>query len=152
LTEPIPPKSSAVVPYALDRQIVIERNENEDNKLSRLVTLQRGVLTAEVQHIRHQKMTITNRLPQLAKVYIRHTLKKGWKLPRAPGGFERVGDAHLFEVDLKPGEAKEVEISEATPMERTLDLNADVTLDMMKVYVESAVASPDLKAQLQRLL
>src|SRR4029078_1109550 len=62
LTEPIPPKASAVVPYALDRQIVVERNGGEENKLSRLVPLQRGILTAEVQHIRTQKMTITNRL------------------------------------------------------------------------------------------
>ena len=45
-----------------------------------------------------------------------------------------------------------VEIAEATPMERTLDLNADVTLDMMKVYVQSAVSSPELKGQLEKLL
>ena len=152
LTEPIPPKASAVVPYALDRQIVIERNASEDNKLSRLVTLQRGVLTAEVQHIRHEKLTLTNRLPQVAKVYIRHTVNKGWKLLEAPPAFERVGDAHLFEVDLKAGETKDVEISEATPMERTLDLNADVTMDMMKIYVQSAVGTPELKAQLEKVL
>jgi len=152
LTEPIPPKSAAVVPYALDRQIVVEKSDSEDNKLSRLVTLQRGVLTAEVQHIRHEKLTITNRLPQMAKVYIRHTVNKGWKLIDAPPAFERVGDAHLFEVDLKGGETKDVEISEATPMERTLDLNADVTMDMMKIYVDSAVGTPALKAQLEKVL
>ena len=152
LTEPIPPKSSAVVPYALDRQIVIERNDGEDNKLSRLVTLQRGVLTAEVQHIRRQRLTITNRLPQMAKVYIRHTVNKGWKLLESPPAFERIGDAHLFEVDLKGGESRDVEISEATPMERTLDLNADVTLDMMKIYVDAPEGSPELKESLKKLL
>ena len=152
LTEPIPPKSEAVVPYALDRQIVIEKADSEDNKLSRLVTLQRGVLTAEVQHIRHEKLTITNRLPDVAKVYIRHTVNKGWKLIEAPPASERVGDAKLFEVDLKGGETKDVEISEATPMERTLDLNADVTMDMMKVYVDSAVGTPALKSQLEKVL
>jgi hypothetical protein len=152
LTEPIPPKASAVVPYALDKQIIIEKGESEDNQLSRLVTLQRGVLTAEVQHIRHEKLTITNRLPQVAKVYIRHTVNKGWKLLEAPTAFERIGDAHLFEVDLKAGETKDVEISEATPMERTLDLTADVTMDMMKIYVQSAVGTPELKAQLEKVL
>jgi hypothetical protein len=152
LTEPIPPKASAVVPYALDRQIIVDKNETEDNTLSRLVTLQRGVLTAEVQHIRHEKLTITNRLPQVAKVYIRHTVNKGWKLLEAPPAFERVGDAHLFEVDLKAGETKDVDISEATPMERTLDLTADVTMDMMRVYVQSAVGTPELKAQLEKVL
>ena len=152
LTEPIPPKASAVVPYALDRQIVIERNDGEENQLSRLITVQRGVLTAEVQHIRRQKLTVTNRLREPAKVFIRHTVNKGWTLLDAPPAFERVGDAHLFEIALKPGEVKTVQISEATPMERTLDLNADVTLDMMKVYVDAPEGTPELKEQLKKLL
>ncbi len=152
LTEPVPPKASAVVPYALDRQIVIEKDATEDNKLSRLVTLQRGVITAEVQHIRRNSMTITNRLRTPAKVFIRHTVNKGWTLIDAPPAFERVGDAHLFEVDLAPNEVKKVMISEATPIERTLDLNAEVTLDMMKVYVEAAEGTPELRDQLKKLL
>ena len=152
LTEPVPPKASAVVPYALDRQIVIERNDGEENKLSRLVTLQRGVLTAEVQHIRRQKLVVTNRLREPAKVFIRHTVNKGWTLLDAPPAFERVGEAHLFQVDLKPGEVRTVEISEATPMERTLDLNAEVTLDMMKVYVETPELTAELKDSLKKLL
>ena len=152
LTEPIPPKASAVVPYALDRQIVIERNDGEEDKISKLVTLQRGVLTAEVQHIRHRKLTVTNRMNQGARVYIRHTLNKGWTLLDAPPQFERVGDAHLFEVDLKPLETRDVVIAEATPIERTLDLNADVTLDMMKVYVEAPDGTPGIKEQLKKLL
>ncbi|MBA3460949.1 MAG: OmpA family protein [Deltaproteobacteria bacterium] len=152
LTEPVPPRASAVVPYALDRQIVIERNDGEENKLSRLVTLQRGILTAEVQHIRRRKMVITNRLREPAKVFIRHTVNKGWTLLDAPPAFERVGEAHLFQVDLKPLEARSVEIAEATPMQRTLDLNADVTLEMMKVFIEAPEGSVEIKAELKRLL
>jgi hypothetical protein len=152
LTEPIPPKASAVVPYALDRQIVVERNDGEENRLSRLVTLQRGVLTAEVQHIRRRKMTITNRLRERAKVYIRHTVNKGWSVLDAPKAFERIGDAHLFEISLEPNEVRTVEIAEATPMQRTLDLAAEVTLDMMRVYVEAPEGPPALKEQLKKLL
>jgi hypothetical protein len=140
------------VPYALDRQIVIDRNDGEENKLSRLVTLQRGILTAEVQHIRRERLVITNRLPQVAKIYIRHTVNKGWSLISAPPKDERVGDSHLFEVDVAPGASQPVEIAEATPIERTLDLNADVTLDMMKVFIEAPEGSATLKENLKRLL
>src|ERR1700760_2389898 len=80
LTEPIPPRASAVVPFALDRQIVVERQTTDDDKLSRLVTVQRGVLTADVQHIRPQQRTTPNRLPHAARVFIRHTVDKGWSL------------------------------------------------------------------------
>jgi hypothetical protein len=152
LTEPIPPKASAIVPYALDRQIVIERDDSEQNKIARLVTLQRGVLTAEVQHIRTQKLTLTNRLPGKTRVFVRHTVNKGWMLVKAPEAYERIGEAHLFEVELGPHEVKQVEISEATPIERTLDLQAEVTLAMMKVYVETPGAPPAIKAQLDKLL
>jgi hypothetical protein len=152
LTEPIPPRASAVVPFALDRQIVIERNDGEDNKISRLMSLQRGILSAEVQHIRRQKLTITNRLDQPAKVFLRHTVNKGWTLIDAPPAFERIGDAHLFEVQLRPSEVKDVMIAEATPIERTLDLSADVTLEMMKVWIEAPEASQELRDQLRKLL
>jgi len=55
-------------------------------------------------------------------------------------------------VHLKPGETKVVEIAEATPIERTLDLNADVTMEMMKVFVDAPEGSPELKDSLKRLL
>ena len=152
LTEAIPPKASAVVPYALDRQVVVERNDRDDTRIAKLVTLQRGVLTAEVQHIRYKKLVVTNRLRERAKVFVRHTIRKGWTLVEGPPVFERVGDAHLFQVELAPHEVRTVEIAEATPMERTLDLSADVTLSMMKVYLEVPGLPAELRDQLKKLL
>ena len=73
--------------------------------------------------------------------------------PNAPKDAERVGDAHLFAVTLEPHAVKHVEIAEATPIERTLDLSADVTLQMMKVYVDAPDgAGKELRDQLKKLL
>jgi hypothetical protein len=152
LTEPIPPKASVVVPFALDRQVVVDRDSSTENQVSRLVTLQRGILTAEVQHIKKTKLTFTSRLHVPTKVYVRHTTQKGWLVLDAPAVHERLGDATLFEIDLAAGETKDIEIAEATPLTRTLDLASPTTLDMMKIFVESPNPSPELKKQLQALL
>jgi outer membrane protein OmpA-like peptidoglycan-associated protein len=152
LTEPIPPGASVVIPFALDRQIVVESTDTTENQVSKLMTLQRGILTAEVQHIRKKHLLITNRLRIDTVVYIRHTLEKGWVQLEAPEEFERIADARLFAIPVQAGKTAEVTIAEATPMERTLDLNADVTLEMMNVYVQSSEISPELKAQLEELL
>ncbi|HEX8111471.1 MAG TPA: hypothetical protein VF516_27260, partial [Kofleriaceae bacterium] len=152
LTEPIPPHASAVVPFALDRQIVIERTDGQDDKIAKLISLQRGILTAEVQHVRRRRLAITNRLGQVARVYVRHSVTKGWKLLESPPAFERIGDAHLFEVQIPPGGTQQVEIAEATPIQSTLDLSADVTLEMMKVWVEAPEVTRELKDQLKKLL
>ncbi len=153
LTEPIPPKAHVVVPFALDRQVVVEKSGGEEDRLSRLITLQRGVLKAEVQHIRRTTLTLTNRLRTPAKVYLRHTVPKGWSLMSpTPSVFERIGDAHLFEVTVGAQDKTVVEIAEATPMERTLDLSANVTLDMIKVFVEAPEPTAELRTQLRELL
>ena len=152
LTEPIPPHASAVVPFALDRQIVIERTDSQDDKVARLISLQRGILTAQIQHIRRRRLAITNRMNQLARVFIRHTVTKGWAVVEAPPAFERIGDAHLFEIRVPPGETTDVMIAEATPIQSTLDLSADVTLDMMKAWVDAPEGTRELKDQLRKLL
>ncbi|HRC58576.1 MAG TPA: hypothetical protein PKU97_21790, partial [Kofleriaceae bacterium] len=153
LTEPIPPRAHVVVPFALDRQVVVEKTGGEQDRLSRLITLQRGVLRAEVQHIRRTQLTVTNRLRTPAKVYVRHTVPKGWNLMApSPTVFERIGDAHLFEIEVPPQGKTQVEIAESTPMERMLDLSADVTLEMMKVFVEAPEPTPELRASLRELL
>jgi len=152
LTEPIPPAANVVVPFALDRMVVIDRDDVSENQVSKLVTLQRGILTAEVQQIKRKKLTFTSRLHKATKVYIRHTAQKGWVTLESPDVYERIGDAHLYEIELKAGETKVVEFAEATPMTRTLDLGSPTTLEMMKIFVNSPQPSPELKKQLESLL
>lgn len=152
ITEPVPPRASVVVPFALDRQVVIEHMDNEKDRIAKLVTAQRGILTAEVQHRRSTRFTITSRLHEPTKVYLRHRLESGYTLVDAPSTFTKVGDSQLFEVELGPGETKYVTIAEATPIERQLDLGTDEAIGMLGVYLDDPEATPALKAQLQALL
>ncbi len=152
ITEPVPPKASVVVPFALDKQVVVSRNGSEEDRIAKLVTLQRGILTAEVQHRRNTKFTITSRLAIPAKVYLRHRLAEGWTLIDAPSKLMKVGDSQLFEVVLPPHETAYVSISEATPVTRTLELSSEESLGMMRVFISEPDASPQLKAQITALL
>src|SRR6185503_10483977 len=49
-TEPVPPKASVVIPFAADRQVVITTHDSDEDRIAKLVTVQRGIITAEVQH------------------------------------------------------------------------------------------------------
>jgi hypothetical protein len=152
ITEPVPPKASVVVPFASDRQIVVEQHGAETDRIAKLVTAQRGIVTAEVQHRRQTRFTITSRLDQPAKVYLRHHLESGWTLVDAPPRSMKVGDSNLFEVDVAPKETAYVTIAESTPIERSLKLSSDEALDMMKVYIDEPEATPELKTQIEALL
>lgn len=137
LTEPIPPGSSAVIPFALDRQVVVDREGSTGDRIHRLVTLTRGVLTAEVQHLKTTKLKITNRLHTTTTVLVRHNVKRGWKLEKAPEVYEKLGTSHLFALTLEPYETRDVEIEEATPLTRTIDLRTQRGLDLVQVFLQA---------------
>jgi hypothetical protein len=152
LTEPIPPHASVVVPFALDRQVVVERKRDTENQIAGLLTLQRGILRASVQHLRRTHVTLTNRLGTDAKVFIRHTLQEGFELTRGPETVEKVGVAHLFEVSVPAGETRTVEIAEATPIERTLDLGHPEGIAMVQAWLEGSGKEVAFASQMKALL
>ena len=151
LSEPIPARSTAFVPFALDRQILVERKEKDVDAISRILTVQRGVFSTEVQHTKRSTLTLNNRLSEKATVYIRHTVAEGYKLTKSPAGRERLGSAYLFRVDLDPSSKLEVVIEEATPLFKTTDIRAPGGMDMVTAYLSSA-AEGRLKSAVNELL
>jgi hypothetical protein len=152
LTESIPPHQTAVIPFALDRQVVVDRDGSSTDRISQLVKLHRGVLTAEVQHVRLTKLKITNRLHTPVTVLVRHSVRQGWQLTRAPKTAEQLGEARLFEVALAAGQTRTVEIEEATPMVRTLDLRTPVGIDLVRVYLATPKADRAFGQSMDKLL
>jgi hypothetical protein len=152
ITEPVPPRQSVVVPFALDRQVIIERSGVEQDRIAKLVTVQRGLVTAEIQHRRETRFEITSRLHQPCTVYLRHRLEAGWALIDAPSRFTKVGDSQLFQVDLEAGQTRAVKIAESTPIERSMQLSSDEALGLMKLYVSDDQATSELRSQIVALL
>ncbi|MCB9786594.1 MAG: hypothetical protein H6744_07855 [Deltaproteobacteria bacterium] len=137
MTTAIPPGATAVIPFALDRQIVVEREGANEDRIARLLTLQRGVFTAEVQHARKTTMHVTNRMRQAARVFVRHEVREGWTLKSSPEVHERLGESYLFEVPVPGGATVDVVIEETTPLQRTVDLRSDVGMRLVRVYLEA---------------
>ena len=152
LSEPIPPRATAFVPYAMDRQILVQTTTDAADKISRLITVQRGVLTAEVQHIKRTQMEVSNRGATAASVYIRHRIADGWTLVKGPELSEKMGEAHLFRVQLEGGESKTLVIEEATPMRRTVDLRSDTGLTLVRAYLTGSQSDSSFGASMRGLL
>jgi len=152
LTDAVPPRATAVVPFASDRQIMVEQSGADSQRIGKLETVERGVLTAEMQQRRTTHYAVKSRLDQPAKVFLRYQPQPGWTMEDPKLKKLEVGTTSLYEVDVPPKGTAEVEIVESAPMERKLELSSDSALDMMKVYLDEPNASPALKKQLEALL
>jgi hypothetical protein len=152
LVEPIPARSIAFVPFALDRQVVVERKNNERDEIARIITVQRGVFSTEAKHTRRTTFTLHNRQDEKTVVYVRHTVQPGYTLAKSPPASERMGQAHLFRIELLPKGNTEVEIEEVTPVFRTTDVRASDGMDLVRVYLTAAAGNEALRNQVNDLL
>lgn len=152
MAEPIPPGSLAVVPFALDRQIIVERKDGKRDEIAKLVKLNRGVLTAEVRHLRKRVLKVHNRGTQAAKVLVRHDTPRGWEIAAAPASVEQMGTSRLFAVTVEPGKSAELTIEEQTPLRRSVDLRSDAGIELVRVYLAAPGADPKLKAAMAEVL
>ncbi len=154
MAEPIPAHSTAFVPFALDRQIVVARKDAEEDPITKIITVQRGVFSTEVQHTKKTTFTLTNRLGERAVVYVRHTVAPGYKLTKAPegAGEEKLGVANLFRVVVEPHAKLDVSIEEATPVYRTIDVRSPAGIEQVRVYLSQAAMEGPLKQRVDDLL
>lgn len=152
IIDPIPARTTAFVPFALDRQVVIERKNAERDEIARIITVQRGVFSTEMQHIRRQTLLLTNRMDEPATVYIRHTIPTQYKLLRGPKDVERLGAAHLFRVQLPAHGKVEVPIEEATPVFKTTDIRSASNMELVSAYLSTAAVDARLKTSIENLL
>ena len=165
LADPIPAKSVAFVPFALDRQIVVERKDAERDDIARIITVQRGVFSTQIQHTKKATFTLYNRLPERVTVYLRHTVAQGYKLTKSPerstdknektvkaGDAEHLNGAHLFRVELEPNGKSDVIVEEATPVFRSTDIRTTAGQDLVRAYLSSAAIEGPLKGEIEKLL
>lgn len=152
MSEPIPANSFAFVPFALDRQIVVERKDDTRDSIARILSVQRGVFSTEVKHTRKKTLVMTNRMQDTATVYVRHNVAPGFSLAKAPPSQERMGESYLFKIEIPGGAKVEVDIEEETPLFKSTDIRSNVGMEMVRVYLSTAAVEGKLKEGVAKLL
>jgi len=153
LSEPIPPKSTAFIPFALDKQLVVDPVVDSREEIDRLVTIQRGIVTTQAQSIRRTKLELANRGEKPADVYIRHFVPEGWKLRPTRLKVEKLRGAHFFSVTVPARGALEVEIEESQPLTKTIDISTDQGVESLALFLtKSKAVEPELQKQLDEIV
>jgi hypothetical protein len=142
----------AFVPFALDRQVVVDQSDAQHDEIAKIITVNRGVFSTQVQHIRRTTFLLHNRQDAKTVVYIRHTTPAGYRVTKAPTDPQHAGGAELYRVEIDGLGKEQVVIEEATPVYRTADLRTDEGRELVRAYVSSAAVQGPLKAQVEELM
>jgi hypothetical protein len=150
--ESIPARSIAFVPFALDRQVLVEKKIDHKDTISKILTAQRGVFSTETKHTRKTALVLHNRAEEKALVYVRHTVPQGYVLDEKLAKAERVGQGYVFPIEV-PAHAKiELVIEETTPVTQATDIRTREGLEMIKAFISADLAQGPLKEAVQTIV
>lgn len=153
LSDPIPAKSRAFIPFALDRTLVVDTVLGGREEIERLVTIQRGVVTAEARAVKATKLTLVNRGTSPALTYVRHLPAAGYDLIAPKTGFEKLRGAYLFPITVPAGGSLTLEIEESTPIHKTVDVRSEAGVAEIGLYLKAAKNLPEeLRQKLGQVL
>lgn len=153
LSDPIPAKSRAFIPFALDRSLVVDTHVEGREEIERLITIQRGTVTAEARGVKSTKLTLVNRGNVPALTYVRHLPAAGYTLTAPSAGFEKLRGAYLFPVTVPAGGTLNLTIEESTPIQKTVDARSSAGVAELGLYLKTAKNLPeDLKLKLGQVL
>ncbi len=153
LSEAIPPKSTGFVPFALDRQLIVEPKSADRDEVSHLKAIDRGIVSAEVQQVRTTTLSLHNRGDKEAQVYVRHAVERGWQLRPSKAAIERMGSDYLFSMRVPAHGTAELQIEAARPVQQTLDISTQLGADAIGAYLKRAHdVTPELRGELEEVL
>ena len=153
IAEPIPAGSIAFIPFALDRQVIVEHKDGERDDIARIIKVSRGVFSTEVQHVKKTVLEMHNRMATPATVYVKHMVPQGYKLMKAPegGAKEKLEGSQLAKVVVPGNGSAEVVFEEATPVVRSVDVRTPEGLGLVRLFL-SGGAEASLRKQVDDLL
>jgi hypothetical protein len=153
LSEPIAPKSVAFIPFALDRKLIVETEHDTREEIDQLMTIERGIVTAESQRIRRTRLSLANQGETAARVYVRHRVAEGFALHDSKLKFEKLGGAHLFPVDLPARGTTMLVIEEAMPITKSVDIRGDAGIKEISLFLaRRSRLDPELRQELEAVV
>jgi len=146
MPEAIPARATAFIPYALDRQVVVEKKPvTATETIAKVVSIEHGIVRAEMRHAMRTAFTLRNRQSEAAIVYLRHLPARGFKL--VTPATERVGDAQLFRVTIDPQSQIDFTIEEEAPVARAIDVRLPAGLEVVQTFLASSPSDDPLRAR-----
>jgi hypothetical protein len=153
LSDPIPAKSRAFIPFALDRTLVVDTHLGGREEIERLITIQRGIVSAEARAVKSTKLTLVNRGSAPALTYVRHLPAPGYTLTAPTRGFEKLRGAYLFPITVPACGSLDLTIEESTPIQKTVDVRSEAGVAELGLYLKTANSLPeDLREKLGQVL
>jgi hypothetical protein len=148
--EPLPPKATATVPFALERSLGVESDHKYEQLGARILKIEAGELWIERDQAHKTIYKVKNGGGDAAHLLVKHPRAPGTRLYQPPPGTEDntgTGSA-LVPVDVRSYGSAELVVDERSPFQEQADWLSDLAAIAVKAYMGDARSDAKIVAAL----
>jgi len=137
MLEPLPPKATATVPFALERSLAVESERRNLELGARLFKIEAGELVVERDSVTRTVYKIKNGSESSAKLLVRHARLGAARLYKPPAGTEDnlgAGNA-LVPIVVQAAARAELTVEERQPTQESTDWLSPIADEAVKAYL-----------------
>jgi hypothetical protein len=148
--EPLPPKATATVPFALERGLAVQSESRFEELGARILKIEASQLWIERDQVHKTTYKVKNGGGDPAHLLVKHPRSAGARLYQPPPGTEdNVGTGSaLVPLDVKPYGSADLVVDERSPYQQPIDWLNDLASIAVKTYLGDARSDQKIVAQL----
>ncbi len=137
MVEPLPPKASATVPFALERSLAIKSEQKQDRRHSRLYKIENGQLMVERDSVFETTYSVKNGGADSAKLLVKHARIGGSKLHEPPKGTEDDLQHALIPLTVSGHSDGKLVVEERLPSQEWVSWTSDLAREAIEAFLKS---------------
>ncbi|MDQ2646832.1 MAG: hypothetical protein M3020_23715 [Myxococcota bacterium] len=151
MLEPLPPRATATVPFALERGVAVTSELRVDQQGSRLFRIEGGALYIERDSVQRTRYLIDNGSDRPMKLLVKHPRQPGARLFKPPAGTEdNVGTlTALIPIELRTRGKAELTVDERRANQEMADWLDPLADDAVRGYLADPRANPAIAQKLK---
>jgi hypothetical protein len=148
--EPLPPKATATVPFALERSLAVQSEARFEELGARILKIEASQLWIERDQVHKTTYKVQNGGADAAHVLVKHLRSQGARLVQPPPGTEdNVGTGSaLVPLDVKAYGTGQLVVDERSPYQEPIDWLDDLAGVAVKAYLADSRSDPKIVTQL----
>jgi hypothetical protein len=151
MLDPLPPRATATVPFALERSVAVTSERRVDQQGSRLFRIEAGQLYIERDLVQRTRYQIDNGGDRPMKLLVKHPRLPGARLFKPPAGTEdNVGTlTALVPTELRTRGKAELTVDERRANQEPVDWIDQLADDAVRGYLGDPRANPAIAQKLK---
>jgi hypothetical protein len=138
--------------YSIDAHVAMSPRSMNSQEGMRLIKIIDGMIVSEVLEVSSTIYKIDNRHESDVVAYVKTPKRYGWKLRNQPEGTVELPDSFVVPATVAKGSTVELKVDWVKPNKRRVAIDTSLSTNVLKLYLKSGKAPPDVQKKLDQII